>query len=241
MGPYLVAAFIVVFVAIAIITAIATHKAEKKRTDLLAQIAAETGFDFVPLAEKTFVSTFGALPLFNKGHSKKCKNILQKLVRGSEVTLLDYQYSIGSGKHRQTYKVTVCVFQAANRNDLPDFDLQPEGFWHKIGSYLGFQDIDFESHPVFSDAYLLRGPNEAAIRAEFTPSILEFFEKEPVKWSVEARSNRIAVFRPSRIKPDDLRQFLADATRVFLQFAAPTSNAPMPPLEGVDPRRYEST
>src|SRR5262245_4942776 len=131
MGPFIVVAVIICFVAIAIIAAIAAHKAEKKRTEQLGQVAAEMGFEFIPTADKAFVSCFGPLPLFNKGHSKKCKNVMQKTVRGSEVSLLDYQYTVGSGKHRHTHRVTVAVFSAADRGSMPDFELYPEGFWHK--------------------------------------------------------------------------------------------------------------
>jgi hypothetical protein len=88
---------------------------------------------------------------------------------------------------------------------------------------LGYQDIDFESHSRFSSSYLLRGPNEAAIRAEFSPNILDYFENQPAHWHVETQLNRMAVFRRGRVKPDDLHQFLGDATRIYLLFEGRTS------------------
>jgi hypothetical protein len=219
MEPYLIAGLVVVVAAIVISAALVSHKAEKQRTERIAQLASDMGFEFAPVAGTAFVTTLGDLPLFSKGHSQKTKNVMRKVVRGSQVTLLDYQYTVGAGKHRRTTKLTVAVFYPPDQNIFPEFEMHPESLWHKVGSYFGYQDIDFESHPVFSNAYLLRGSNEAAIRAEFTPEVLDFFEKEPVKWCVETRASRMAVFRPSRVKPEDLRQFLTDATRVFLVFA----------------------
>jgi hypothetical protein len=46
---------------------------------------------------------------------------------------------------------------------MPHFALRPEKAWHKIGSWFGHQDIDFDSHPRFSSTYLLRGGDESAI------------------------------------------------------------------------------
>jgi hypothetical protein len=215
-----IGAVIVVVAGIVIGLAYAGHKAEKQRTEKFAQVAAEMGFDFEPVSPTW--NQFGSLPLFSRGHSKKARNVLRKVVRGSELTLIDYQYTVGSGKHRRTYRVTVAVF-CADGNQFPaNFELRPEGFWHKVGSYFGYQDIDFESHPNFSNAYLLRGTHEAAIRNCFTPQVLEHFEQDPAKWCVETRGNRIAIYQQQRrVKPEELKQFLTDSTRVYLLFAPP--------------------
>lgn len=225
MEPLLIVAAIVGVVLIAGTGAILVHKAEQRRTEQIAQIAYEMGFEFEPDAASNLVSGMGSLPVFNKGHSKKTRNVMHKVVRGSEITLLDYQYTVGSGKNRQTIKLTAAVFYCDDAAGLPNFELRPEGFWHKVGSYFGYQDIDFDSHPLFSGRYLLRGSDEAAIRAGFTPEVLDFFEKEPVKWCVEAQSNRLAIYRQGRTKPQELRQFLADATRVFLKFCPSPGSA----------------
>ena len=220
MEPYLIAGVVFLGVAVVVTVALLAHKAEKRRTEQIAQIAAEMGFSFDAAGSITSAAA-GNLPVFGKGHSKKSKNVMRKVVRGSEVTLLDYQYTIGSGKNRHTVKMTVAVFFAQEGQSFPSFEMQPEAIWHKIGSYFGYQDIDFESHPVFSSAYLLRGTDEPAIRAAFTPEVLDFLEKAPMKWCVETRSNRMAIFRQSRVKPEHLKEFLADATRLFLLFIVP--------------------
>ena len=98
---------------------------------------------------------------------------------------------------------------------LPSFELRPEHMFHKIGQALGYQDIDFDSHPTFSKQFLLRGPNEAAIRDFFTPELLEFFESHPGV-SVEAAGDRMIFYRASkRIKPEDVRSFMEAGFKIF--------------------------
>jgi hypothetical protein len=234
--PVLIVVSIIVIVGgIVIVAVIAERRAEKKRTEQLSQLAAEMAFSFEPSGDALLAVGLGRLPLFNRGHSRKTKNVLRKLVRGTEVIVLDHQYTIGHGKSRQTHKQTVVVFHPSDRADLPDFEMRPKSLFHRIGALFGYQDINFESHPKFSKSYLLRGNDESAIRAAFTPAVLEFFEQHPDKWSVEAHSAWIVIVRgnaqrsfrissgPRRVDPTAIAQLLADATKVYLLFAPPTA------------------
>jgi hypothetical protein len=62
---------------------------------------------------------------------------------------------------------------------LPTFTLTPGGFWQQVGAKLGLQDIDFDADPSFSQAYWLRGRDEPAIRALFTPAVRRFLAAHP--------------------------------------------------------------
>ena len=74
--------------------------------------------------------------------------------------------------------------------------MRPEGMFDKIGSALGFQDIDFESHELFSRSFVLQGSNEEAIRQYFDQSVLDFFAAKP-GISVEA-PQRATVVMPQK-------------------------------------------
>ena len=94
--------------------------------------------------------------------------------------------------------------------------MRSENIFDKIGGALGFQDIDFESHPTFSSMFVLKGDNEPAIRDFFTPEILEFFEtKKGI--SVEANlGGSLMFYRPNtRRKPAELRDLLEQAYQIF--------------------------
>lgn len=62
---------------------------------------------------------------------------------------------------------------------IPKFTLELEGFFDKVRAYAGFDDIDFDDHPLFSDKFLLRGDNENEIREYFKPELIELIEKNP--------------------------------------------------------------
>jgi hypothetical protein len=79
---------------------------------------------------------------------------------------------------------------------------------------MGYQDIDFESNPAFSKKYLLRGPDDAAVRSAFTMRVLMFFEAEE-GLCVEGDGRALIVYRHStRVKPEALREFIDKGIRI---------------------------
>lgn len=129
------------------------------------------------------------------------------------VAVFDYQYAIGSGKSRATRLQTVVLTSAANRS-LPDLQMTPENPLHRLAEVLGYQDIDIDSSPEFSRRYVVRGSNEAAIRAALYPRATSYFGAHG-GWTVEARSGMLAIYRDQRRpKPDDFRAFIEEAREV---------------------------
>ena len=116
---------------------------------------------------------------------------------------------------------SVICFQSPQLN-LPKFQLCPEYFFHKIGSKLGSQDIDFESHPTaaeFSKKYLLRGKDEQTIRALFTDTVLTFFAAHPDKVCVEGSDDQLIWYQPGKIiEPEDIPAFMKEGFEVFRVF-----------------------
>jgi len=80
---------------------------------------------------------------------------------------------------------------------------------------MGFQDIDFESHPEFSKLFVLQGPSEDAIRDYFKPTLLEFFE---TKKGISLEADRDTMFFYTariRAKADQIKDLLSDAYEVY--------------------------
>lgn len=206
--------FIVAVIVLIAVGALWAYRREKKRTEEFAKIAQELGFEFSPYGDPALLKTLGDHHLFSQGHSRKLWNLMRGQAQGLEVILFDYQYVTGSGKHRHTWRHTVLCMQFEG-GELPTFSLRPETVWHKIGSWFGYQDIDFESHPNFSRRYLLRGGDEAAIRRLFTDEVLAFYEEHP-GLSTEGSGNRLVVYRHSRrITPADTRSLLEMGFKVL--------------------------
>jgi hypothetical protein len=223
----LIPVFVVTLIFVGIgLAAYLAWRAEKKRTEVLRGVADDLGFDFSATAPPEFPSRLGKFHLFSQGHSKKYTNVMSGRTAHLHVTIFDYRYTTGHGKGSRTWSTTVICFRA-DALDLPGFALRPETFWHKVGSTLfGYQDIDFETHPVFSKAFLLKGPDEEAVRAAFTPAVLDHFETIPGV-SAEAAGDTLVFYRyNARTSPDKLRDLLAEGFAVHGLFHRPTESPP---------------
>jgi hypothetical protein len=214
--PILIVGGIIAFVAVIVVVG---WYMEKKRTEAFQKLAEDMNFKFRPKGSANLMSDLASFHLFGLGHSKEMKNLLMGEAQGLQVNIFDYKYVVGYGKHRQVYQQSVFVVYADDM-DLPSFTMRPESIWHKIGSLLGYKDIDFDTHPKFSKMYLLKGPDEDAIRDVFTPEALEYFEDRK-GLNVEADRDLIVYYRYSRLKPEKIRDFMAEGFDVLSLFRNP--------------------
>jgi hypothetical protein len=176
---------------------------EKKRREALREKAQMLGFTYTQKAELNEIGKAGEFHLFNIGHSKRIRNLLERDDGGVQTWLYDYRYTTGGGKHSRTHVQTVFQFESAHLK-LPAFILRPENVFHKIGQSFGYRDIDFEPFPEFSRRYLLRGEDEAAIRKLFNQELIARFEAEKAL-IVEGKGPLLICYRSSkRVRPDDL-------------------------------------
>lgn len=163
-------------VAIVITVAAVSSHLERRRREKIEKWAAEADWRFDPAAIG-IEPVLSELPLFSTGHSRKaCNLVAKRSAHGAdEFWIFDYEYTVGHGKHRRTHRQTIAAFPNIAAN-LPAFQLGPESFFHKIASSFGYQDIDFEAHPMFSKKFLLRGAEEQAIRALFSADLISRIE-----------------------------------------------------------------
>jgi len=189
-----------------------SYALENKRTAALADVSLRMGFNFQTGISKEQAPTFGDFHLFTRGHGRKGWNLMTGKTDGAAVSLFDYKYTTGGGKNSHTWTQTVAIFPETSA--LPEFVLAPEHWWDKIGALLGHKDINFEASPDFSTHYLLKGPDEAAIRAAFGAGALGFFAQN-LGWSVEVKGGALAVYRMSkRPKPEEMQTFVAEVAAV---------------------------
>ena len=193
-------------------------KLERQRTEALSTAAQTMGFTFEPAGDLEVLKGFGDLPIYAHGHSKKVANVMTGQAGERDVKLFDYKYTTGSGKNSHTWSQTVALFPRSGEG-LPDLLLAPESVFHKIGAVFGYQDIDFDTSPDFSSHYLLRGPDEMAIRSVFGADALNFFAQQR-GWHMEVAGGNVGIYRSDkRCKPEDLRSFL-DETQAVLRVLA---------------------
>ena len=189
---------------------------DRQRTKALAAVAAEMGLPFYESGQANLIGTLNRLQLFSRGRNKKIHNMIYGDAQDVDVAIFDYRYRTGSGKNSSTHSQTV-AYVNSSQLDLPQFALRPERFFDRIGAALGMQDINFESHPVFSGKYVLKGDSESRVREFFDSGVLDYFESRG-ELCVEGGGPHLIVYRASkRVKPDQVRALLGDGLEVYQQ------------------------
>ncbi len=208
----------------AIVVLLWGRHAARRRREAFSAAAMQIGFSFELAGAPFSPSEASDFHLFTTGHSKEFHNILRGRTDGKDVLIFDYRYVTGGGKTQSTHQQTVAAFRLDGAH-LPSFQLQPENLLHRLSALFGYQDIDFPEHPEFSRRYLLRGQNEAAVRAFFSPPVIDAFESlsPEARWSVEGGGNWLLVYHEGkRINPAEVPQFLQETASAASSLAQRT-------------------
>jgi hypothetical protein len=188
---------------------------DKKRREALAAAAGRLGMRFAARGQGALADGLaGHLPLFNRGSARNAVNAMFGKIEDVPVRILDYSFATGMRRHSSTQCQTVAAF-GLGATRLPAFALRPEG---ALSNLFGETDIEFKGHREFTRCYLLRGPDEPAIRTVFDDRVLAFFDAN-LGWSVETDGRWLIVYTSKRqVRPDDLPVFLEQAFGVFSVF-----------------------
>lgn len=207
-----------VIAALAVICVAVSVLGDRRRRADLAEVAEQLGLSYAEDGSG-LLAELASLPLFSQGRSKRISSLIHGDTDEVAMGIFDYRYTTGSGKNSHTYRQTVVFFRTPGI-DLPQFALKPQSFLHAVGKLFGYQDIDFQSHPKFSKAFVLRGTNETAVRKMFTADLLSFLETKP-QISIEGQGRDLIFYRSSkRVKPDQFRDLMSEGFAVFKEFEA---------------------
>lgn len=207
--------FIVVIFGVIVVAVIIGRKRAQERTRQLASAASFLGWQFSPVAEMNWIPNLEKFGLFNQGHSKRITNAMYGELEGMKAAAFDYRYTVGGGKNSQTFNQTVVYFEPRDLN-LPFFSLRPERVFHKLISAFGYQDIDFGNRPTFSTKYLLRGPDEPAVRNLFNDALLNFYEMN-LGLSADGGGNQLFIFQQNYRQPPQQVQSTVNASLQLLR------------------------
>lgn len=187
---------------------------KKKRTADLSQAADELGLLFFPDGESSQRGTFAEFELMNRGRDQKFSNLIVAETEELKISLFDYEYSTGHGKHRRKHTLSIAAI-ASHHFQLPAFRARPEGFFDGVGSALGFQDIDFDEHSQFSSAFVIKSAMEEETRQFFDGPLLDHFAKNP-ELSFEAAGHVFVFYRDNKkTKPENLKSWLEKGYRSY--------------------------
>lgn len=140
--------------------------AEKKRKKGMEQAAAELGLAFSEKLSDEEQGMFSNFAIAQMGKSQATSNAITADSGELRMVLFDHVYTTGSGKNKSTHQQSI-VMCSSPMLQLPQFSLAPEYFFHRIADFLGYKDIDFDDDEAFSKQFLLKGPDEAAVRELF--------------------------------------------------------------------------
>jgi hypothetical protein len=224
---------IVVFVACLLLVlagiAVLHYYRENQRTQQLQSAALRLGFSFSADAGPGLREGLGQFHLFRQGHARKVYNVMHREIHDIMVTLFDYRYTISSSRHRRIRHQTAVLFET-DRLRLPLFTLRPEHLFHKLGQAFGYQDIDFEDHPVFSETYLLQGPDEDRIRSLFTEQVRSYYTRH-ASLCTEGQGRQLAFYRAERrVDSGAIEGFLQEGLDVLDSFMERDGLLGIPPL-----------
>jgi hypothetical protein len=211
--------FVILTVVIGLFVVIGVYswQKEKERTRQLQLTASQLGWSFAANAPWNMIAGIERFTLFNQGHAKEIKNFMYGEASGTKAAVFDYVYVIGYGKNRQTHYQSVVYLEPSYLN-VPNFSLRPEGLLSKIFTAFGYQDIDFGQRPEFSRQYILRGPDEQAIRQTFNDGLLAFYEAYPGT-CMDGGGNQLFLFRGGyRFQPLEIQGYVGLGLRVLNLF-----------------------
>ncbi|MDX2306068.1 MAG: SulP family inorganic anion transporter [Microscillaceae bacterium] len=133
---------------------------------------------------------------FARGYEIRYReNQFMKFYKSSCLEFSDLFLSKGIRISEQSFKMSVLLITVLEV-PIPDFTLTSEDLMHKLLQSVGYEDIDFEEYPTFSEKYLLHGENLAAIHSFFSPTLIALLDKKhELHLSIESKSNRLAVYQ----------------------------------------------
>jgi MFS superfamily sulfate permease-like transporter len=183
---------------------------------MLSGIASSYGWDFEP--KKTMaVNDFRG---FKFSHSGKL-SYAQNLISGHFETTRFIYSEIIYDKSADTIAAdsmlpALLIVDKNEPSKWPIFTMEQETLMDKLVEVTGFPDIDFSDHPDFSDKFLLRGPNEEAIRKFFNPVILKMIENYP-HYHLECNGSAIIIYRfDKKINEEELTSMMKFGKQLVL-------------------------
>ncbi|MEL6796219.1 MAG: DUF3137 domain-containing protein [Planctomycetota bacterium] len=196
-------------------------KRAKERREALATLAGQLGMRFDAAKDYGHDERYTNFEIFRRGHSRAAFNTLTGPVsiNGSPhpVVMGDFIYKVtsGSGKNRRTttyrFSYTIVHLPLAG---VPDLLIRPEHVFDKLGSMLGFDDIDFES-AEFSRKFLVKSRDKRFAYDVVTPAMMEFLlETRGQAPAIDLEHGMVCLAQGGkRWTPEQFKQALAFADR----------------------------
>lgn len=155
------------------------------RQQALHNLANRLGAQFRP-EEVPSMRSLAHFPLLEKSSVESEGNRIIGQSGAFRYEMVDLNCRSGFGAGLESGRFTAVLVQPIKTGlHIPSFCLEPEAFLDDLWPMSGFHDIDFAGYPGFSERWLLRGPEEDAIRQFFNDRLMRDLEsREGINWTV---------------------------------------------------------
>jgi len=225
---------------------------ETKRRRAVREVARQFGYEFRSriagkLQDLAHFRLFANDSVLLRRSGLRIRNLVIHRSEDLVATIMDLQWhGCTSDEGFDPRERRTVVHVTADKLQLPEFDLRPNGTYLKLTSRFRCK-VKIESHPEFARRYDLSGPEEEWIRELFHSDVLEMIEQEPRKFQFQGRVDGLiffpvdqTIFGEGRLKPQDLPQLMQFATALGMQFLQAPFGVPIGADEAVDGVRLRS-
>jgi hypothetical protein len=178
-----------------------------RRALAVARVGEEMGMTYTEKPQAAQYAWLRDLQRFRASPRKTAAfNLLEGQAGVGDVSILDYAFTVGSGRYSRTYDQTVVALHDAVP-DVPDFQLYPGGWFKWLSRMLGEGQVRLRGQPEFNQNFVLRGdPHD--VTTCFTDEVIDVCLQRK-EMTVEVSGGTLVVARMDRkADPQDYADLL---------------------------------
>lgn len=192
---------------------------DRKRRAAIKAWAEAQNFVYDETKDSDFEYRFREFGCLQRGKQRYANNFFQGQRGNYGVLGFDYHYvteSTDSEGKTQTQHHTFSAIILQTPWTMQSLFIRPEGWFDKLTEFVGFDDIDFESHE-FSRKFYVKSPDKRWAYDVLHQATIEFLLNRP-KFSIEFQGSRVIVWRDSVFKAADYSDALDTTTGILDRF-----------------------
>ena len=163
------------------------------KQEKLRKFAGTAGLEYTPWPDPIWDTKVNQFHYFRHRRIDQTMNLLED--RSTRLMAIEVVTHVGEFTMRDSQHLA-CVILQPKGIKLPKFTLDRERIFERISYLAGAQDIELGSN-VFDKRFNLKGEDEKAIRAFFSPGCLAFLASHPV-FHMESNGKALLIFHKER-------------------------------------------
>lgn len=210
MEPLIFIVFIAFFILLMVYSII---EAQRRRKEMQAY-ASSKGLQFTSGKYRDLDRRFPLFSCLRRGHGRYASNVIIGELEKFPVCMFDYRYKTGSGKNETTHNFSAVILDT--EMPLRPLFIRQENFFDKVGEFIGFDDIDFESQE-FSKKFYVKSPDKKWAYDIIHQKTMEYLLLAP-KFTIEFQGSNIIAYRDRRFSINDFETavtVIQDLVRMF--------------------------